>query len=371
MTSRERVLKAMRREQPDRVPINVRGVRLWDAQWVATRDRSYRPVIEAVQKHCDVIPHAAVPGLEFSLFTEAERDITEVTVIDAGDWEIQRTIIHTPKGDLSQDNWQSKRGYLPLVKEYFVKTAEDVERALSVPYAPPALDLSHYFRLREEWPDNLVMCDCPQAASVVHELVGTETFAYYWMERRDLLFRMLDAFQERVLAAVNQMLEAGVGPVLATHGSEQIAPPMHSPDTHREFVLPIFRELCRRLHERECLLHVHCHNKLKALLKDFAEVGWDVLHPLEPPPMGDIELGEAKRSVGDRLCLEGNIQIGELYSSPTERVVALVTEAVGAAKPGGGFILCPSASPHTPTLSHQTVANYVAMIETAVKTGEY
>ncbi|UCC67226.1 MAG: hypothetical protein JSV79_08785 [Armatimonadota bacterium] len=371
MTSKERVLTAMWRGRPDRVPINMRGVRVWDEEWVATRDVSYRPIIHAVRKHCDVIPHAYVPGLGLPLFTEAMKEITEIRLIDAGDWQIHQTIIQTPKGDLSQDYWESKRGHLPLTKACLVKTPEDVEKVLSVPYVPPRLDLGEYRRLREKWPDNLVMCDCPQAASVVHELLGTEMFAYWWMEHRDLLFELREVFQERVLAAVDTMLEAGAGPVLATHGSEQIAPPMHSPETYREFVLPVFRELCRKVHEAGCLLHVHCHNKLSAVLEDIAEVGWDVLHPLEPPPMGDIDLADAKRRIGDRVCLEGNIQIGELYGSPTERVVELVTEAMEVGKPGGGFILCPSASPHTPRLSHLTGRNYLAMVKTGVRLGGY
>ena len=87
--------------------------------------------------------------------------------------------------------------------------------------------------------------------------------------------------------------------------------------------------------------------------------------------MGDVDLADAKRRVGKQLCLEGNIEIGELYAAPTETVVALVTEAMAAGKPGGGFILCPSASPHTRTLSHLTVTNYLAMIDIAVKLRDY
>jgi len=361
----------MRRGRPDRVPVNIRGARLWDSHWLAGRHPSYRPLIEAVAEHCDVIPHAYVPGLELNLLTEAERDITEHQTIDSGDWEIHRTILHTPRGDLTQDYWVSKQGYLPLIKKHFVETPEDSERVLSVPYVPPALDLGPYLRLREEWPDNLVMCDCPQAPSYVHELLGTESFAYWWAEQRHLLFRLREMLEERVLDAADFLLARGVGPVLATHGSEQIAPPMHSPQTHREFVLSSFKELCARIHAKGCLLHVHCHNKLNALLEDFVSAGWDVLHPLEPPPMGDVVLADAKRRVGTELCLEGNLQIGELYAAPTEAVVTLVEEAMRDGKPGGGFILCPSASPHTPTLSDLTVRNYLAMVHTAVKLREY
>jgi uroporphyrinogen-III decarboxylase len=178
-------------------------------------------------------------------------------------------------------------------------------------------------------------------------------------------------FEQRVLEIVDSMLAAGVGPVFATNGAEQIAPPIFSPQTYREFVIPSFRELCDRIHTKGCLLHVHCHNKLSALLEDVAEVGWDVTHPLEPPPMGDVDLADAKRRVGKQLCLEGNIQIGELYAAPTGDVIAQVEDAIRVGKPGGGFILCPSASPHTPTLSHLTVSNYLAMINTAVKLRAY
>lgn len=371
MTSRERVLTAMRRGQPDRVPINIRGVRVWDAEWVANRDRSYRPLVNAVREHCDVIPVTGVGGADAHFLTAATAEVTETLVIDAGDWDIHRTIIHTPKGNLSQDYWVSKLGDLPLTKKHFVVTPEDAERVLSVPHMMPALDFPSCFDLRDAWPDNCVMCMCPHAGETVHDLLGTETFAYWWVEHRDLLFALRAVFEERALAVLDAMLRAGIGPVLACNGVEQVAPPIHSAETYRAFALPPFREMCHRIHEAGCLLHVHCHNRVGALLEDFAEVGIDALHPLEPPPMGDAELADAKRRVAGRICLEGNIQIGELYAAPTERVVALVQETMRAGKPGGAFILCPTASPYTPTLSHQTVANYLAMIETAVRMREY
>ena len=55
MTHRERLLAAMRREHPDRVPIHVRGVWTWDEGWVASRDASYTPLIAAVKEHCDQV----------------------------------------------------------------------------------------------------------------------------------------------------------------------------------------------------------------------------------------------------------------------------------------------------------------------------
>ena len=38
---------------------------------------------------------------------------------------------------------------------------------------------------------------------------------------------------------------------------------------------------------------------------------------------------------------------------------------------GGGFVLCPTASPFTPVLPERAVRNYLAMIETAEECGAY
>jgi hypothetical protein len=371
MTSKERVLAAMRRQQPDRVPINIRGVTVWDRCWMASRHPSYRPLIEAVQEHCDIIPVSGIGGAYHLFLTAASDEVTEHQALDAGDWNISRTIVHTPRGDLSEDTWESKLGYLPMTKKRFVETPEDGERVLSIPYVRPRFDLSHYLALRAEWPDNVVMCMTTEAAEQVHELVGTELFAYWWAERPELLFRLREVFEQRCLDILDFAIQAGVGPVFATNGCEQVAPPIFSPQTYREFVLPSFHEFCRRIHNAGGLLHVHCHNRLGALLEEVAAAGWDVTHPIEPPPMGDVVLADAKRRVGRDLCLEGNIEIGELYGAPTETVVALVEQAMQEGKPGGGFILCPSASPHTPTLSDLTVRNYLAMIETGVRMRDY
>jgi uroporphyrinogen-III decarboxylase len=80
-----------------------------------------------------------------------------------------------------------------------------------------------------------------------------------------------------------------------------------------------------------------------------------------------VTFEDAKRRIGDRVCLEGNIQIGDLYHDPTDVLVEKVQRTIDTGAPGGGFILCPTASPHTAELTPQTVKNYLAMIETAVQ----
>ena len=77
-----------------------------------------------------------------------------------------------------------------------------------------------------------------------------------------------------------------------------------------------------------CFVYVHCHGALDAVLERFADMGVNVLHPIEAPPLGDITLAEAKRRIGDRVCLERNIQIGDVMTLSQKEIVAQVVQAI-------------------------------------------
>lgn len=55
MTSRQRLMAATNRSQPDRAPVHVHGVCIWDEDWVSSRDASYAPVIQAALEHGDLV----------------------------------------------------------------------------------------------------------------------------------------------------------------------------------------------------------------------------------------------------------------------------------------------------------------------------
>jgi uroporphyrinogen-III decarboxylase len=148
-------------------------------------------------------------------------------------------------------------------------------------------------------------------------------------------------------------------------GEEYVTPPLHSAKDFRAFVVEPEKEIARRLHDHGGLLHIHCHGPLKHVLEDFVELGVNCLHPIEAPPLGDVPLADAKRRIGDHICLEGNIQIGDLYAGKAQEIIAQVKHNIEVSG-GRGYILCPTASPHTPVLSDLTVRNYLAMIEAAI-----
>ena len=85
--------------------------------------------------------------------------------------------------------------------------------------------------------------------------------------------------------------------------------------------------------------------------------------------MGDVTRAEAKRRIGDRVCLEGNVQFGDMLRAPEREIARQVRECLEVGAPGGGFILTQTSIPHMKVMEEQTVRNYVTFIETAVKWG--
>ncbi|MFZ2643460.1 MAG: uroporphyrinogen decarboxylase family protein, partial [Verrucomicrobiia bacterium] len=71
----------------------------------------------------------------------------------------------------------------------------------------------------------------------------------------------------------------------------------------------------------------------------------DGLDTLDPPPLGNVELAEAKRCVGDRLFIKGNMNSVALLDYRTkEQVIAEAGQCIRAGKPGGGYILSTACS---------------------------
>jgi hypothetical protein len=366
MTSRERLLAAYRRQPVDRLPLRVWGVHALDEAWVASRDPSYRPVIEATLARGDFVGSWGPGHGTFYSATECPLDsISE----DRTDWTLTRYTIRTPAGDLQWAFQSSKSGMPGMQTEFVVKEIGDLERVLSVPYEPLRPDCAGFFAAVEALGERgVVHCVIPNAVSMLHGVMGSERFAVWSIEQRPRLLAALAVFHQRCLDLLRHLLARGVGPVFTLYGAEYVAPPLHGPRDFHDFSARPDADMAQLIHGHGGLLHIHCHGPLNAVLEQFAELGCDCVHPVEPPPMGDVTLADAVRRIGHRTCIEGNIQIGDLYAGRTDDLIAQVRrniEVTGCR----GYVLSPTASPHTPVLEPLTVRNYLAMIETAVEYG--
>jgi len=371
MTVRERLLAAMRCEKTDRVPIQVRGVYPTVEGW-ERRHESYHRLYELVRDKCDPVHVVGFATVWAGIDRESlDRTVDEVPVDD--DWVEDVVTIETPKGQLTEAFRRSLKGEPGFQTKHAIESDDDLERFFSIPAVIPEVDAGPFFE---------TVARVGESALVIGEmgldpicqacrLIGSERLAIWSVMERETLKHLVLALRDRWAAHAERMLDAGVGPVLATLGHELALPPLLSPTDFHELVVEVELPVMRMVRDRGNLIHVHCHYNLDKVLDGFIELGVNCMHPFEAPPMGDIELDEAKRRVAGKICIEGNIQIGELQMSTPDRIREITHKIIEDAAEGGGLILSPTASPFWPTLPDATFANYRAFIETGLEFGRY
>ena len=130
-----------------------------------------------------------------------------------------------------------------------------------------------------------------------------------------------------------------------------------SPDVLRSFVFPWVRNLAEICHQSEMPMIFHSDGDLTAIIPDLIEAGIDALHPIEPAAM---DIYEVQREYGERLCLVGNVDVGEvLVRGSPQDVRRSVRELAGYFTAKGGYVLGSSNSipPSVP------VENFKALID--------
>jgi uroporphyrinogen-III decarboxylase len=201
-------------------------------------------------------------------------------------------------------------------------------------------------------------------------LIDEMVLPVWTLEHRGLLRELLDVAQQRILDELRYCLDRGAGPLYYFNGPEYALPPLMSPADFEEFVVEYDRRLVELVHSYPgTYVIVHSHGRVNRFLERFASLGLDGLNVLEPPPMGDTVLAEAKQRIGDRVCLIGNVQYDDLARGTPEQVDRLVIDAIDQGAPGGGFILSPCAAPYERPLPERASANLIRFLETAHRYG--
>ena len=378
MTSRERLLALLKGEPTDRIGVHVLGVRPWTSWWMRDCFRpSYAPLVELVRTTSDVLSGI---GYESGFcYTMTPLKVTKhiEDVPDHPELEHHVTVIEAPHGPLRQVVAMHKVNREPMHVEHYVKTPDDAENLLAIPYVAPRPDVAPMIELDRRLGDRgLVMIGTGMdPIGMVHGLLGTERMALWSVEHRDLMHRLCREFLRRLLDVIGHFNSSGIHdamPVLFFYtGPEIVAPPIHGPGDFHDFHTRYATELHAAMHEGGAYVRVHCHGRLSKVLEDFVASGVDILQPLECPPEGDVLLPDAKRRIGDKLVIEGNLQFARLITDPPDVFRRLVERTVAEGKPGGRFILCPTASPYMHELPDHVIENYRTMVEVALTAGRY
>ena len=380
MTSKERFLAAMSGDVPDFVPVAP------DISTYIPMKRSGLPFWEICFE--GAIPHwqlylqaadyygldawvAPVMGIPFLYDGTPVQSQVELEYDRERDAMLRRSTLRTPDGDLCE-RAICFRGEPPFTTEKLIKDlAADFEKFKWIRPLPTGVDREqlavlqracaasdHAFGVTITYPGFQNWNSFVQG--------GIEALAYAEMDTPALLEEWCEYDLERGTRETELALDCGVDYILFG-GSGTIT--LASPELARKYALPALSRFSRLAREAGVPTMLHSCGKsrvLAELLNDDTDIG--MLNPLEPAPMGDVDLAELKKTHGRRFGLMGNLHTTDvmLRGSP-ERVRQQALEAMRSAGRGGGFILSTGDQCGRDTPDE----NIFAMVEAARKYGRY
>ena len=370
MTSRERTLTAIRRGVPDRAPL-----KLWGAgPWHEPTEPSYKKIFEWAGQYSDPTRGwGAGRGIFLSATDKAhwEEAVVRESVVEGFD-EHTRALV-TPAGTLTSVSYVSRERKPGYTAKHLIETVEDAKAILSIPYEPIQFDAEAFRKVEAETGDRApVQVGLADPMYTINAVIGSELFALWSIEERDLLHELIGEMARRELDLVERMLAEGIGPLFGYVGPELCIPPLQSPSDFRDLFCRYMKPVHDAIHEAGGLVWVHCHGDMKPVYEDFIAIGTDCLNPCEPPPIGGHTLAELKEKVAGRMALEGNVESGAFQLLSHDEMRQTCIECMEQGKPGGGFIYCATSDhSHWPVLSEHLLENFRIFVEVGIEHGKY
>jgi uroporphyrinogen decarboxylase len=134
------------------------------------------------------------------------------------------------------------------------------------------------------------------------------------------------------------------------------------------FVLPFEGRIARAIEDRGVRAYLHTCGDIHDRLELMAGSGASGIECLDPPPLGRVELEDAKARVGGRIFIKGNIDpVHVLLAGDPATVRADARRRLAVGKPGGRYILSTACSiaPRTPP------ENIAILAQVAAESGLY
>jgi uroporphyrinogen-III decarboxylase len=159
---------------------------------------------------------------------------------------------------------------------------------------------------------------------------------------------------EKARALLDRLTVASItwGVAQAEHGVDAVlmssafaGGPFLSPRMYRQFVLPYERRVTDAIKETGVTVYTHTCGSIGDRLPLMVETGTQGIDTLDPPPLGNTELADAKELLGDKVFIKGNMNAVELlaYRTP-EEVIEHASGRIRIGMPGGGYILSTACS---------------------------
>ncbi len=362
MTSKQRMLTAIQGGTPDRLPVTTHHIMDYflDTYMGGTSKQGFfdafglDPIVWTVPHRPDPSqgefydPLQGEPG-----FLEARRVATDQWRIEFEDlphpkYKTTRYRIVTPKGVLTttlqaneHTTWVvehliKEKHEIDLIGEFVTAPKCDVDEVnrIAAAYGERGLVRGHIccfdiFGQPGTWQD---ACCLVGTQRLIMETFDDPAWVH---ELLKMLHRRKKTFMQSLKGAQYDILELGGGDASTT---------VISPTIFETFVAPYDSDLIATAHEAGQRIAYHTCGGMMPILETIAAMQPDAMETFTPKEMGgDVRLAEAKKRIGDKVCMIGGFDQYHFFTDCTEETTrAAVRHCFETAGEGGSYILSPS-----------------------------
>lgn len=361
MTSKERLVAALERRKPDRLPVTTHHVMPYflgkHLGGISNDEFFDRFGLDAIRWFMAYQPEAArgeyfdpghVPGYLETRRVISDRWRIETETLPGGEYRTVRYNVITPKKTLSMVLQSNE--YTSWVTERLVKEKSDIE-VIAAYATTPKCDAAAVNREADAFGarglvrgfinffDIYGQPGCWQDAAV---LFGIENLILATFDDPSWVHEFLQVLFERKKIFIQSL--AGARYDVIEHGGGDASATVISPKIFDEFVAPYDGPLTALAHAAGQRVVYHTCGGMMPFLERIADLGVDAMETFTPRGMGgDADLREAKGRIGERVCLIGGFdQLHFFNGCPPEETRREVRRCFAEAGGGGGFILSPS-----------------------------
>lgn len=338
LTAVERIMRVLRREEPDRVP---------HFEWLV--DRKVR----------DALCPGCKTHNEFAVRMGHDAVLADPSF---------------KKQQVGPKRWRSEWGYVVeytgeehgVEVEFPIATMDDFER-----YAPPDLHAPGRYAaveqtIQEFEGNKAVVVHLNDVFSLPRYLMGMENLLMAIVTEPELVRALVTMSVDLNLEMAREVVARGARIVYTGDDYAGNRGPLMSPRHFRELFYPGLCRVIGGFKDLGLLVIKHTDGNLWPIIDMIVDTGIDCLDPIDP--QAGMDLAEVKAKYGSRIALKGNVDCAQTmtFGAP-EDVIAETQAALRKGAPGGGFILSSSNSIH----SSVKPENYLAMLRTLERYGRY
>lgn len=342
----QRLLKTLRHEEPDRVPLAELGVD------TPIKDQFMGRPIRTVE---DQVAFQAAAGFDF-VYLRADYEYPGISPVVA---------TGTPRAWAWSASPETET--ISTAGEGPVQTLADLD---TYPWPDPeTVDISNLTKAAKVLTPGMgIITGVGGIFTRTWMILGYEHFSLSLADNPELVARIAERVGRTQCAVLRRLIK--MPEVFAIWYGDDLAYTeglLASPKVLRKYFLPWIEELSSIAHGAGMPFIMHSDGALWNVLDDLVALGLNGLHPIEPKAMDIYDL---KRRYGQKLTLIGNMDLGYTLAPGTgkpENVRAEVRQKIRDLAPGGGYCVASGSG----VTRYVSLENFNALREATFEYGMY